>query len=68
MKLSKQSMRFTLGMFSVIGFFSVITALIFITIPATNSDIIKIMAGYLSGVLSMVVGFYFGDSDSRPGT
>jgi hypothetical protein len=63
MALSKQQIRTLIGSIVLVGFFSMIGILIFVPIPVSNGDIIKILIGFLGGMGASVIGHYFGTSE-----
>ena len=67
MKLSKAGVRLLVGITGLWGFILTIGALIFIPIPETNEKVLYVLVGFLGAMASQIVGFYFGDSDSRSG-
>ena len=54
-----ERMRNLLAFLLVGAFISVIPLMVFKTIPELNKDIITYMAGQLSGMATMALGFYF---------
>lgn len=67
MKLTKQGIRLFVGLIGLLGFILTIAALIFIEIPASNEKVLYILLGFMGAIATQIVGFYFGDSDSRSG-
>jgi hypothetical protein len=47
---------------SVLGFFGILTALIFVDIPPTAKDVLYVMIGVLGTLVTGVVQYYFGSS------
>jgi hypothetical protein len=47
---------------SLIGFFGILTALIFVEIPPTAKDVLYVMIGVLGTLVTGVVQYYFGSS------
>jgi hypothetical protein len=47
---------------SLLGFFGILTALIFVEIPPTAKDVLYVMIGVLGTLVTGVVQYYFGSS------
>jgi len=68
MKLTKAGVRLLVGIITTLGFFAMIGALMMFAVPTENGDILKILVGFIGGAFMTIIAFYFGDSDSRPGS
>jgi len=56
------------GILTTVGFFGMIASLMLFSVPSENGDILKILVGFIGGAFMTIIAFYFGDSDSRPGS
>jgi hypothetical protein len=63
---TKRGIRFIVAIIIALSFFGILSALFFLEIPASNSDILKVLVGFLGGAFITMTSFYFGDSDSLP--
>ncbi len=63
MAWSKSRIRLTMAVVLVLGFFGLIGVMLFFPIPVSNSDIIKVLVGFVGGSFVTMVSFYFGDSE-----
>jgi hypothetical protein len=61
----KQRTRAVVGIVSLVGFFGMLTALVFKVMPSENKPIIQTMVGFLGGFASAVVMYYYGDSQGK---
>lgn len=64
-QLTKQKVRLMIAIILAIMFSFVLACLIFINIPENNSDVLKVTLGFLGGAFSVMVTFYFGDSEGK---
>ena len=65
MAWSKTNIRMFMGMLISIGFFGIVGTLIFVEIPTTSADILKVLVGFIGGAFVTMVSFYFGDSEGK---
>ena len=61
--LSKRKVRLILAIMLGLGMFGIIGALIFIEIPQSNSDILKVFLGFIGASFLNMISHYFGDSE-----
>ena len=61
-KLSKEIFQYLLGAVIVIGFFVLIYALIKVSVPNDNKDMLNLVIGALIGSFSTIVGYFYGSS------
>ena len=63
MALNKQKVKLVIAIILGLGEFGIIAALIFIVIPPDNSDILKVLVGFVGGAFVTMISYYFGDSE-----
>jgi uncharacterized membrane protein required for colicin V production len=63
---TKRGIRLIVAVIIALTFSGVLLALIFLSIPESNSDILKVLVGFLGGAFITMTSFYFGDSDNVP--
>jgi hypothetical protein len=61
----KFNMRIILGVLLSAGFFGIVITMLFRPVPMTNSDIIKVIVGFIGGAFVTMISFYFSDSDRK---
>jgi len=54
--------KYILGALIVLGFFSLLGILMYMTIPEGNSDLLYLAVGALIGSFTTVVGYFYGSS------
>lgn len=59
--------RMIIGAICVLGFFVVLSFLLWYPIPADNKDAVQILLGFLGGVFATIAAYYFGDSEGHKG-
>jgi hypothetical protein len=57
--------RGTLAYIIIVGGFSFLFCLLWVTVPEGNKEIVLFSAGYVLGILSMVASYYFGASKDK---
>ena len=57
--------RLIIAMVVGILFGGCLLTLFFVPLPAANADILKVLVGFLGGAFTIMVSFYFGDSDGK---
>lgn len=62
---NRQKIRRTIAIISILGFFGLLIVLARMEVPQSNRDPYNILLGALSGVVTTIVAFYFGDSESN---
>lgn len=62
---TKANTRMFMGSLIFIGFFGIVGALIFVDVPVSNADILKVLLGFIGGAFVTMVSFYFGDSEGK---
>ena len=65
MSLTKRNVRLIVALVVGVIFAGLLLSLIFITVPAGNQDILKVLVGFVGGAFVTMVSFYFGDSDGK---
>lgn len=63
--LTKRQMRLIVGVLIAAIFGGLLFALLFVSLPDGNADIVKVLVGFSGGAFVMLVSFYFGDSDGK---
>lgn len=58
----KDVFQYILGAVIVIGFFTLLVLLLYLTIPVENKDILNIVVGALIGSFTTIVGYFYGSS------
>ncbi len=58
----KRLFQYVLGAIIVIGFFILLYALLRLSIPEANKDILNIVVGALIGSFTSIVGYFYGSS------
>lgn len=59
---AKSIFQYSLGAIIVIGFFILLYALLRLSIPEANKDILNIVVGALIGSFTSIVGYFYGSS------
>ena len=54
--------KYSLGGLVVIGFFALLIALVYTSVPDQNKDLLNLTVGALIGSFATVVGYFFGSS------
>ena len=62
---TKANTRMFMGLLISVGFFGIVGTLIFVEIPETSADILKVLVGFIGGAFVTMVSFYFGDSEGK---
>ena len=65
MAWSKTNIRMCMAVIVSMGFFGIVGTLIFVEIPETSADILKVLVGFIGGAFVTMVSFYFGDSEGK---
>jgi len=65
MAWTKANTRMFMGLLISVGFFGIVGTLIFVEIPTTSADILKVLVGFIGGAFVTMVSFYFGDSEGK---
>ncbi|AFG37621.1 hypothetical protein [Spirochaeta africana] len=63
--MSRWKVRLTIAVVFSLGFFIMLGFLLFIEIPQGNREVLLTLLGGMAGSVSMIIAFYFGDSDSH---
>lgn len=56
--------RWILAGIVILGFFVILTLLVFKEMPEGNRELLLLVLGALIGAFTTIVGYYFGDSES----
>lgn len=62
---TKRQVRFVIALILGVMFGLTLAALVFVEMPAGNSDVMKVLVGFLGGAFVTMITFYFGDSDGK---
>jgi uncharacterized membrane protein len=58
----KDVFQYALGALIVIGFFGLLSILVYKGVPEVNKDILNIVVGALIGSFTSIVGYFYGSS------
>ena len=64
MMKTKDIFQYILAGLIIIGFFILLIALVYVTIPESNKDLLNLVVGALIGSFATIVGYFFGSSSS----
>ena len=65
MALGKSHIRLLMGLLISLGFFGIVGSMVFISVPESSADILKVLVGFIGGAFVTMVSFYFGDSEGK---
>ena len=63
MKWNRAKTRLLIALILAVGFFALLYIMIFNPVPPENSDVLKVLVGFMGGAFVTMVTFYFGDSE-----
>lgn len=61
---AKDIYQYALASLIIAGFFVLLIALVYTTVPETNKDLLNLVVGALIGSFATIVGYFFGSSSS----
>ena len=59
---AKNVFQYALGAVIVLGFFGIMSLLVYATVPTENADLLNIVIGALIGSFTSIVGYFYGSS------
>ena len=59
----KLNVRLLIGILITVLFAFVLMALVFMEVPDTNTDVLKVLIGFIGGAFTTMVAYYFGDKE-----
>lgn len=63
--VDRRKIRFVIAILLGVMFAGVMLALIFVEMPLGNNTVMNVLVGFLGGAFSVMVSFYFGDSEGK---